>query len=341
MNGWQAAVTALCVVTGTVYDSQHHPVPAVRVYLQSADKKEVTAQTDAAGIYRFSVPSGTYTVRAEGETSTIKAEPNRTTTADLTAQPAFFDEPKYMAAGVTDYTYRGGHGSDTVFRSAQTMAKALEGEHASVGDAKEASLYERGTELLSHRKAREAAEVFLKGIQLFPQSVRMLLGMASSCYAEGAYDESAKWFYKATDLAPNDPKPYLFLGRVQARQITESSGYKERMARFAKLQPDSALANYYYGTTLSDERARDLFQKAVRLDPQLAPAHVRLASLAARDGNYAEAIRDYQAAIAADPEMEEAHYRLSEAYRLTGDAAKAKEELAIFQRLSKESAARE
>ena len=164
----------------------------------------------------------------------------------------------------------------------------------------------------------------------------MLLGMASTCYAEGAYDESAQWFYKATDLAPTDPKPYLFLGRVQARQITESSGYKERMARFAKLQPDSALANYYYGTTLPDEPAREWFLKAVGLDSHLAPAHVRLGGLAARDGNYTEAIRDYQAAIAADPQLGEAHYRLSEAYRLTGDSAKAKEELATFERLSKE-----
>ena len=167
MNGWQAAAAALCIVTGTVYDSQHRPVPSVKVYLQSADKKEVVAQTDKAGVYRFSVSAGIYTVRTEGGTSTVKAEPDRTTTADLTTQPAFFDEPKYTAADVTDYTYRGGHGSDTVFRSAQTMARALEEEHAGVGNAKETSLYERGTELLNHREAREAAEIFLKGVAFF------------------------------------------------------------------------------------------------------------------------------------------------------------------------------
>ena len=335
MNSWQAAA-ALCVVTGTVYDAQHHPVAAAKVYLQSADKKEVSAQADKAGVYRFSVPGGTYTLRLEeGGTATVTPVPNKTTVADLTLQTTFFDEPQYQPARVTDYTYRGGHGSDTVFRSAETMAKALENERSVAGEPGEINLYEQGTELLNQHRAQAAAEVFQKGVRLFPQSARMLLGMASACYAEESFDEAAQWFFKATDLAPGNPEPYLFLGKVQARQITQSSGYKERMARFVKLQPDNALANYYYGKTLPDDLAREAFRKAVKLDPQLAAAHISLGVIAAREGKYGDAIRDYQNAIAAEPHLAEAHYRLSEAYRLSGDSAKAKEELKIFQRLAK------
>jgi len=112
MNGWQATVAALCVITGTIYDAQHHPIPAAKVVLLSADKREVTAQADSAGVFRFNVASGSYTLRAEGDTVTVKAVAAKTITADLQAQPAFFDQPQYTAAGVTDYTYRGGHGSD-------------------------------------------------------------------------------------------------------------------------------------------------------------------------------------------------------------------------------------
>jgi tetratricopeptide (TPR) repeat protein len=335
MNGWQTALAALCVVTGTVYDGQRHPLPSVKVYLQSADKKELAAQTDSSGVYRFSVPSGVYTVHAEGE-SPLRVEAHKTTTVDLIVQPAFFDEPKFTAAGVNDYTYQGGHGSGAVFRSAETLARetaALTGS----GDSRETNLFNQGTEQLNHRRAQAAAEIFAKGVALFPDSVRMLLGLASACYAEASYDEAAQWFYKATDLSPDDPKPYLFLGKVQARQITESSGYKERMARFAKLQPNDALANYYYGATLDDAKGRGLFERAVKLDPHLAPAHLQLGIIAAHQEKYAEAIRDYQNAIEADPDLGEAHYRLSEAYRLSGDEAKAKEELEMFRRLSKAS----
>ncbi len=341
MNGWQAAAATLCLVTGTVYDAQHHPVTAAKVYLQSANQKEVMAQTDAVGSYHFSTPAGTYTLRAQGTLVTIIVKPNRTTTADLSPEPAFFDEPKYTAAAVTDYTYRGGHGSDAVFRSTTTLAKALEGEASGVHDPKEARIYREGTDLLTHRQAQAAANTFLQGAKEFPASARMLLGMASACYTEGSYEEAAQWFYKATDLAPEDPKPYFFLAKVQAKQITESNGYKERMARLVKLQPDSALANYYYATTLSDEQSRDALQKAINLDAHLAPAYVRLGAIAAREGNYLVAIGHFQSAIDSDPDLEEAHYRISEAYRLSGDSAKAKEELAIFQRLSKESAARQ
>jgi len=337
MNGWQATVAALCVVTGTVYDTQHHPLASAKVVLQSANKNEVTMQTDSAGAFQFKVAGGSYTLRAEGDTVTINAVPAKTITADLQAQPAFFDQPQYTAAGVTDYTYRGGHGSDAVFRSTESMASALKEERTGVGGVEEGEIFEQGTDLLNRHSAQAAAEVFLKGAGLFPQSVRMLLGMASALYAESEYDEAARWFFKATDLVPTDSKPYLYLGRVKAKQITESKGYQERMARFAKLHPENALANYYYGTTLPDDRSREELRKAFAIDPHLAAAHVALGAIAMRARDYSDAVREFREAIAADPQSEEAHYRLSEAYRLSGDSAKAKEELAIFQKLSRAS----
>lgn len=111
MSGWQTAAAVLCVVTGTVYDSQHHAVPSAKVYLQDARKQEKVIQTDELGVYRFSVPVGIYEIHAEGE-APIRVTVSKTNTLDLTVQPAFYDEPKFKAAGVTDYTYQGGHGSD-------------------------------------------------------------------------------------------------------------------------------------------------------------------------------------------------------------------------------------
>lgn len=333
MNGWQAAAAVLCVITGTVYDGQHHPVPAVKVYLQTADKREMTVQTDSSGVYRFSVPAGLYKVHAEGEAA-VTVTPGKTGITDLTVQPAFFDEPKFTAAGVTDYTYQGGHGSGANFRSAETLAKETAALGGS-GDSNEDEIFTRGTELLNHRAPQAAAEVFTKGVGLFPQSLRMLLGLASACYSEGDYEEAARWFYKATDLSPRDPKPYLFLGKVQAKQITEADGYRQRMERFVKLQPENAMANYYYGTTLPDDKAQGLFEKAVKLDPKLGMGYVRLGIIEARKERFVEAVREYKRAIAVEPDLGEAHYRLSEVYRVTGEMGKAKEEMGVFERLGK------
>ena len=38
-------------------------------------------------------------------------------------QPEFFDEPQFTVAGVTDPTNLGGHGSNTVLRTKETLAK--------------------------------------------------------------------------------------------------------------------------------------------------------------------------------------------------------------------------
>src|SRR5579863_6700901 len=38
--------------------------------------------------------------------------------------PPYFDEPKFIVSGVADPSERGGHGSDPVLRSAESLAKA-------------------------------------------------------------------------------------------------------------------------------------------------------------------------------------------------------------------------
>lgn len=412
MNRWGLALIALLlalpahaqspdpagngVLTGSALDSSRHPLPGIKVYVERSGEKEfLAAQTDAAGVYRFTVPSGAYTVRAEsdgkGEASVgpVSVARGKVTNIDLVfepsalAEPQFFDEPKFTVAGVTDYTYRGAHGSGADLRSTETLTKAAaslsnvpanpnpaephhvlaefdersghpleavrEFQRAVELNPSEPNLFDWGTELLTHRAPQPAAEVFTKGVRLFPRSARMLLGLATAWYAAGSYAQAAQCFFKAADLDPNDPNPYLFLGKVQSREITQSAGYEERMARFRKLQPDNSLANYYYAVSIWNQcrgpenceasaQARALLEQAVTLDPHFGRAFLELGIIDAAQGNYSKAMPAYREAIAADPELEEAHYRLSEAYRMTGDRVRANQELAVYNRLSKQSA---
>ncbi len=412
MQGWRSALIAVMltpltyaqsadsgnrgVLTGCARDSNRHPLSGITVYLQRSGEKELlTAQTDANGLYRFTVLSGAYTVRAEsegkGEASAgpFVVERNKVTTIDLilrpsaATQPQFSDEPTFTVAGVTDYTYRGAHGSGADLRSSEALAKATaslsgpssnadapephhargeideraghpleavqEFQRAAELNPSEPNLFDWGVELLTHRAPRPAAEVFAKGVRLFPQSARMLLGLATAWYAAGSYEQAAQCFFKAADLDPSDPNPYLFLGKVQSREITQSAGYEERLARFARLKPDNALANYYYAVSIwnrcggpedckASNQARTLLEKAVSLDPHLGSAYLELGIIDAGQGKYSDAIGSYRKAIAANAELEEAHYRLSEAYRLTGDPEKGQQELAIYNQLSKQSA---
>ena len=214
----------------------------------------------------------------------------------------------------------------------------------------EPNLFDWASELLTHRALEPATDVFTKGTRLYPESVRMLIGLGVACYARGSYDHAAQSLNSASDLAPNDPTPYLFIGKMQSVETVPSKETLDRLARFQRLEPNNALANYYYalglwkskqaGSTLDDAssaQAEALLQKAVQLDPKLGAAHLQLGILYAQRGDYSRAIAAYQKSIQASPELEETHYRLAQAYRRTGDEAKAKEQLRLHEQLSKQS----
>jgi tetratricopeptide (TPR) repeat protein len=213
----------------------------------------------------------------------------------------------------------------------------------------ESNLFDWGSELLEHRAIEPALEVFAKGNRLFPRSVRMLAGLGASWYARGSYDNAAQRLCEASDLDPNDPNPYLLMGKMQAVETTQSEAIVERLGRFLRLQPQNVLANYYYAVSLSKRRKspedvsdlpqiKSLLEKAVHLDPKLGPGYLQLGVLCAEQKDFSSAIAAYRQAIEATPRLEEAHYRLAQAYRQTGANARAQAELQIYAQISKEKA---
>jgi tetratricopeptide (TPR) repeat protein len=300
-----------------------------------------------------------------------------------TGQPEFFDKPHFTVAGVTDTTNLGGHGSDVTVKNSEALARATAslkqdapgktddeaGRHHLLAEAdekrgdaldavreyqraaelnpSEPNLFDWGSELLLHRAAEPALEVFTKGNRMFPHSVRMLAGLGAAWYARGSYDEAVHFLCEASDLNPGDPTPYLFLGKIQASENGPSEAVMERLARFAKLQPENALANYYYAVSLWKRRkspedvsdstqVKTLLEKAVQLDPKLGVAYLQLGVLYSEQKDFSKAIAAYQQAVAATPQLEEAHYRLVQAYRRAGETLKAQAELQIYTQVSKQ-----
>jgi len=213
----------------------------------------------------------------------------------------------------------------------------------------EPNLFDWGSDLLTHRAAEPAIEVFAKGTSLFPSSVRMLIGLGVAYYASGSYEKAAQRLYQASDLDPSDPNPYVFLGRMQSIETAQPEGLTEKLARFVRLQPDNALANYYYAVSLwkrrgNAEDATDLpqvessLEKTVRLDPQLGVGYLQLGVVYAERKDFPRAISAYQQAIKVSPRLEEAHYRLAQAYRQTGEKLKARQEFELYEQISKETA---
>ena len=318
--------------------------------------------------------------------------------------PQFYDEPQFTVAGVADATNLGGHGSDTVVRTKEALAKdtvslarpepvspstaspsdekslreALQREpqnaalHHTLGDLEEKQkhpleavgeyqraaelnpsepyLFDWGTELLAHRAPEAAIEVLNKGNRLFPTSMRMLVGLGVALHALGSYDRAADCLRAASDLNPNDPSPYLFLAKMDHAGTVQLPGVVDKLERFARLHPDNALANYYYGAalwkrakgsadTVVAAQVQSLLNTSIRLDPKLGSAYLLQGVVDADRGDWAKAVGGYQKAIAASPDQEEAHYRLALAYRRLGQKEKAQRELQLYEQLSKKAKA--
>ena len=355
------------MLQGTIRDAQDRPLSAAIVQLKTSGQT-VSASTDNEGKFRFqALPPGTYSLHAESgalqaDVGPFVMEQRESKSIDLRLAPEatpFFDPPSFIVAGVTDTANRGGHGSDPILHSTEALVKAtasLSGsnkqvddleaaralQHAAEQDPTESHLFDWGAELLTHRAAEQAIEVFSRGNKLFPRSTRMLSGLAAAWYSRGSYDEAERFFFEAADLNPADPAPYLLLGQVRNSSIGQSDGFAERMERFARLHPENAWAIYYYAISLrqaTPAKAQSLLEKAVRLDPRIGPAWLQLGIQFADRGNFSKAIPAWQNAIFAG--VIEAHYRLAQAYRRTGETAKAKSEIEIYERLSKQSAQQE
>ncbi len=214
----------------------------------------------------------------------------------------------------------------------------------------ETNIFDWASELLTHRALEPATEVFAKGNTLYPQSARLLIGLGVAWYARGSYERAAQYLARASDLAPADATPYLFMGKMQGAEIVPSQETVEKLARFVQLSPASALANYYYAVSLwkskesagaldeaSSAQIETLLQKAIQIDPKLGAADLQLGILYAQRGDYARAIPAYRKAAEVSPELDETHYRLAQAYKRTGDAADAEKELKLHERLSKQA----
>jgi tetratricopeptide (TPR) repeat protein len=178
----------------------------------------------------------------------------------------------------------------------------------------------------------------------------MLVGLGVSWYARGSYEPAVQRLCEASDLNPDDSGPYLFLGKIQNVEKMQSDALVERLRRFVTLQPENAMATYYYAVSLWEGRknpednetlaqVESLLEKAVHLDPKLGPAYLQLGILYSERNDFPEAILSYQRAIEVNPSLEEAHYRLAQAYRQTGQKLKAQEELQVYGQISKQKAA--
>ena len=224
------------------------------------------------------------------------------------------------------------------------VAAGNEYETAAHMEPTEENLFDWGSELLLHRAYEPATEVFRQAVQRYPESPRLKIGLGMALYWRSNYDEAITALLAAADLNPSDPRCYLFLSWSYESSPNRAEDVIQRFRRYAELQPDNALAQYYYAMSLWKgrrteksgldlQRIESLLQKAIALDEKLPEAHVQLGNLYSDQHEYEKSIPEYVRALELDPNLPDAHYRLGTDYVHLGQKDRAQKEFDMYQKL--------
>lgn len=234
--------------------------------------------------------------------------------------------------------------ADADEKAGDYVAAANEYERAAHMDPSESNLFDWGSELLLHHTADPAVQVLSQGLERYPNSPRLAVGLGLAFFLRGSYDDAVKALLRATDLAPSDPRPYYFLGKAYDMSPGQADEVIRHFERFAQLQPRDARAFFYYAMSLWKgkqtqssgawlEQVESLLRKSVSVDPSFADAHLQLGNLYSQERKYAEALPEYQRAVQLDPNSADAHYRLGQAYVHLGQKDLAQKEFKVHQEL--------
>jgi predicted Zn-dependent protease len=214
-------------------------------------------------------------------------------------------------------------------------------------DTSEKNIFDLGNELLLVGGTNNPAiGVFKRGVALFPNSLRMYIGLGIALYSGNSYDAAIEALCHASDLDPSDPRPYLFLGKMYNVSKGHAVEVAKRMKTFMETNPDNALA-YYYGALslwkgagdgeqgVDMTRVEALFRKSLALDPRSADAHLQLGIFYHDQHREQEAKAEFQEAVRANPADPDAHYHLAQAYLRAGDKERGQAELELYQKFRK------
>jgi tetratricopeptide (TPR) repeat protein len=145
-------------------------------------------------------------------------------------------------------------------KSGDLKTAALEYHRAAELDPSENNIFDLASFLLQHSNYEgfldKSLTFFQYGVQKYPQSAKMTVGLGVALYAEGRYDDAVQTLCAAVDLDPTDPKPFQFLGKVSTISPARIPEIRSRLEKFVELYPNNGPAIYYYAMAAFGGRVR-------------------------------------------------------------------------------------
>lgn len=128
----------------------------------------------------------------------------------------------------------------------------------------------------------EAAAHYRRALDLAPQDSKALISMGLAMFELGRYEESLKYYQKASESNPDDPLPFEKIAQIS-----------ELIENLAEVPPPSIRAAELYLNLGEVERAIENLARVTRVDAGNLSAHSRLAIIYERQGRKNQAVTEY------------------------------------------------
>ncbi len=192
-----------------------------------------------------------------------------------------------------------------------------------------------GEAALRRRDWPEASEQFTKALQLNSNFDQAMTGLARSLYEQGRIQEAQSWLNKALQKNDKNFRAWYELGWIKMRSEPQQAA--DALNHTIRLQPNFAPAQRDLGFLMYQKQdyteAAVHFRKAADLGLQDAKLLNFLGICYSLTKRMPQAIESYHDALRLDPQLAEAHLNLGFAYQQLNKTADAKSEYATACRL--------
>ena len=195
---------------------------------------------------------------------------------------------------------------------------------------------------VDHRQFEDGMKVIALGLQLHPESERLIFMRGILNALEDKNDLAEKDFQHAAQLAPKRNLGAVGLGAVYLQQGNSGEAIEVTRRQLKQKADDPALL-YLLGEALiasgaqpaqsSWEEAQRSLEESVKLSPDLCLPHISLGSMYLREDRFADAAVQFELARSIDPTENSAYSHLAVAYRHLGQTGKSNEILKALQKM--------
>ena len=183
----------------------------------------------------------------------------------------------------------------------------------------------------------DAIPLLESGLNIAPQRADLHAALGESYFMSGKTEKAIDEFKTLIALDPS-ARSYAFMG-LSYRHLGRFEEATKYFSEGLKLDPHNASCLYNLGFIEERQgnsaRADELFQRALRSNPDFSEALLELANLRVKDKKYAEAADLLRHYVKVGQDVATGYYKLAMVERSLHQTAAAERDLSVFQTLSK------